>query len=57
MIQLDASRFALGLVYKQIKKDREQIIIVFYLWQFIIAKWNYNVYNQELLAIVEAFKH
>jgi hypothetical protein len=57
MIRPDASGFALGLVYEQIKENGERVIVAFYSRQFTMAERNYDVHDRELLAIVEAFKH
>jgi hypothetical protein len=41
----------------QIRKDRILHLIAYYFKKLLLAKLNYNVYNKELLAIVNTIKH
>ncbi len=55
IVETDSSDFALGAVLSQPGLDQKQQLIAYYSWKFIPAELNYNIYNKELLAIVDTF--
>ena len=56
IIETDASDFAIGAIISQ--KNEKGLLhpIAFYSHKFIPAKLNYEIYDKELLGIVEAFR-
>ncbi|CEP15198.1 hypothetical protein, partial, partial [Parasitella parasitica] len=57
IIETDASDFALGAVCSQLGKDGIAHPIAFHSRKLLPAEMNYQIYDKELLAIVDAFKH
>ena len=57
-IETDASGYAIGGVLSKLTLDNlgQWHLVVFYLQKMIPAKTRYKTYNNELLAIIEAFK-
>jgi RNase H-like domain found in reverse transcriptase len=41
----------------QIRKDKILHLIAYYFRKLLLAKLNYNIYNKELLAIVDIIEH
>jgi hypothetical protein len=56
-LEVDASGFAMGAVLLQKKTDSKKHPITYYSKTLSTAERNYNVYNLELLAIVNALDH
>ena len=56
-LEVDASGFALGTILSQRGKDGKSHPISYYSRTLTEAKHNYDVYNRELLAIVEGLDH
>jgi hypothetical protein len=56
-LEVDASGFAMGVVLLQKKEDRKKHPIAYYLKTLSAAERNYDVYDLELLAIVNALDH
>jgi ribonuclease HI len=56
-LEVDASGFAMGAVLLQKKEDGKKHPIVYYSKTLSTAERNYNVYDLELLAIVNALDH
>lgn len=56
VIEADASDFALGIVCSQYDDEGRLHPIAFYSRTLLPAEMNYQIYDKELLAIVEAFK-
>ena len=52
---MDTSDSAIGACLSQEHKDSKLRLVVYYLKKITLLKLNYNVYNKELLTIVEAF--
>jgi hypothetical protein len=56
-LEVDASGFAMGAILLQKKKDSKKHPIAYYSKTLSTAERNYNVYDLELLAIVNALDH
>jgi hypothetical protein len=56
-LEVDASGFAMGAVLSQKKTDSKKHPITYYSKTLSTAERNYDVYNLELLAIVNALDH
>jgi hypothetical protein len=56
-LEVDASGFAMGVVLLQKKEDGKKHPIAYYSKTLSVAEQNYNVYDLELLAIVNALDH
>lgn len=57
IIETDASDFALGAVCSQLDSQGVAHPIAFHSRKLLPAEINYQIYDKELLAIVDAFKH
>ena len=56
IIKIDASRIVLNAILNQLNKKDRLYPIIFYSRKFTILKLNYNIYDKELLAIINNFK-
>ena len=56
-LETDASAFALAAIFTQLQDDQIWHPVAFWSRKMIPAETRYEVHDQELLAIVEAFKH
>ena len=56
VVETDASDFALGAVLSQYDAGNELKPVAFYSRQLLPAERNYEIYDKELLAIIDAFK-
>jgi ribonuclease HI len=56
-LEVDASGFTMGAVLLQKKEDGKKHPIAYYSKTLSAAEQNYDVYNLELLAIVNALDH
>jgi hypothetical protein len=56
-LEVDASGFAMGAVLLQKKEDSKKHPIAYYSKTLSAAERNYNIYNLELLAIVNDLDH
>ena len=54
-LETNASNKALGAVLYTQDNNSKQRVLEYYFYKFLLAKQNYNIYNKELLAIVNAF--
>lgn len=57
MIKTDASDYAVAAILSQVSEDGQLHLVAFHSRTMSPAKWNYDIYDKELLAIWEAFKH
>jgi len=57
LIETDASDFALGAILSQQDEEGRLHPVAFHSRKFQPAEINYEIYNKELLAVVDAFKH
>jgi len=55
-MEVDASDFALGAVLSQFEASRKLHPVAIHSRKFIVLKINYEIYNKELLAIVDFFQ-
>ena len=56
VVEINISNITLGGVISQLDKLRRLYSVVFYSRKFSPAELNYNIYDKELLAIVDYFK-
>ena len=56
MIEIDTSKIALGAILSRLDKKDRLYPVIFYLRKFTISELNYNIYDKELLAIINSFK-
>lgn len=57
ILETDASNFALGAILSQKTTDGKLHPVAFYARSLCKAEINYEIYDKELLSIVEAMKH
>ena len=55
MVEIDVSDITLGVI-SQLDKLERLYLIVFHSRKFNPAELNYDIYNKELLVIVDCFK-
>jgi len=55
-VETDASDYALAAILSIVDEDNEVHPVAFHSHTFTVAELNYDTYNKELLAIIEAFK-
>ena len=56
IIKANLSNYITGGILSQYNKDRVLYLIVYFLKRLNLAKYNYKIYNKELLAIIKYFK-
>ena len=56
IIKADLSNYVTGGILSQYNKEGVLHPIVYFLKQLSLAKYNYKIYNKELLAIIRYFK-
>ena len=56
IIEIDTNRIALGAVLNQLNKKNRLYPIIFYSRKFTTLELNYNIYDKELLAIIDSCK-
>ena len=56
IVEIDASKIVLDLILNQPDEKKRLYPVIFYFRKFIISELNYNIYDKELLAIVNSFK-
>ena len=56
IIKANSSNYVTKGILSQYNKDRVLYFIVYFLKQLNPAKYNYKIYNKELLAIIKYFK-
>ena len=56
IIKANLSNYVIRGILSQYNKDRVLHFIVYFLKQLNPAKYNYKIYNKELLAIIRYFK-
>jgi hypothetical protein len=56
-LETDALDKAIRGCISQIREDRILHLVAYYFRKLLLAKLNYDVYNKELLAIVDTIEH
>ena len=56
IVEIDASKIVLSAILSQLDKKNRLYPIIFYFRKFTTPELNYNMYDKELLAIVNSFK-
>ena len=56
IVEIDASKIALNLILSQPDEEKRLYPVTFHSRKFTIPKLNYDIYDKELLAIVDSFK-
>ena len=56
MVEIDANEIALNAILNQLDKKDRLYPVTFYFKKFTTLKLNYNIYDKELLAIINSFK-
>ena len=56
IVETDINRIALGLILSQSDEKKRLYPVIFYSGKFIASELNYDIYDKELLAIVNSFK-
>ena len=56
IIEIDISRIVLNSILSQPDEKKRLYPIIFYFRKFITSKLNYDIYDKELLTIVDNFK-
>ena len=57
ILEADASTHALGAVISQLDPEGKMHPIAFHSWKFNPAELNYDIYDKEMLAIVDSLEH
>jgi len=55
-METDASDYALAAILFIVNKENKVYLVTFHFYTFTTAELNYDIYDQELLAIFKAFK-
>ena len=56
IMEIDISKIILGSILSQPDEKKRLYSIIFYFRKFIASELNYDIYNKELLVIVDSFK-
>ena len=56
IVETDTSKIALNSILSQPDEKKRLYPIIFYSRKFTVPKLNYDIYDKELLAIVDSFK-
>ena len=56
IVEANSSNYITGGILSQYNKDGVLYSIIYFLKQLNPAKYNYEIYNKELLAIIKYFK-
>ena len=56
IVEIDINRIVLGSILNQPDEEKRLYSVIFYFKKFIAPKLNYDIYDKELLAIVDSFK-
>ena len=56
IVEIDVSRIPLGAILSQLDEKNRLNPVIFYSRKFTAPELNYNIYDKELLAIVDSFK-
>ena len=56
MVKIDALNQALDKILYQANKDSKLKPVTFFSIKYLASKYNYKIYNKELLAIIKVLK-
>ena len=56
IIEIDTSKIALNAILSQLDKKDRLYPVIFYSRKFTTLELNYNIYDKELLIIINSFK-
>ena len=56
IVETDIDRMALGLILSQFDEKKRLYSVIFYFRKFTAPELNYDIYDRELLVIVDNFK-
>ena len=56
MVEIDTNKIVLNAILSQLDKKDRLYPITFYFRKFTISELNYNIYDKELLVIIDSFK-
>ena len=56
MIEIDVSKIAFKSILSQLDEEDRLYPVIFYSRKFTTPELNYNIYDKELLAIIDSFK-
>ena len=56
IVEIDINKIVLNAILSQLDKKDRLYLILLYSRKFTILKLNYNIYDKELLAIINSFK-
>lgn len=54
-IKIDASNFTLNVILSQIRTNNKLQLVAFHSKKFLAIEINYEIYNKELLIIIDYF--
>jgi len=57
IFETDTSDFVIGVILSQRDEEGRLHPVAFHCWKFQLAEINYKIYDKELQAIVDSFKH
>ena len=56
IVEIDTNKIVLGSILSQPDEEKRLYPVIFYFRKFITSELNYDIYDKELLAIVDNFK-
>ena len=56
IVEIDVNKIVLGVILSQLDEKDRLYQVIFHSKKFTILELNYNIYDKELLAIVNSFK-
>ena len=56
IVEIDTNKIVLNLILNQLDEKKRLYPIIFYFKKFTASELNYDIYDKELLAIVDNFK-
>jgi hypothetical protein len=57
LLETDTSDTVIAAVFSQLSLDSKWYPVVYFSKSIALAEMNYSIYNKEILAIVQVFKH
>ena len=56
MIEMDTSDLAKGDILSQLESDKRWYPVIFFWKKFLLVEINYDIYNKDMVNIVDCFK-